>query len=170
MEKPDRLTPASQVKKGPPSLSDWQDFFSRFVIKILVDIYLNIVLGDLVMELSPTERDMIKLSAKDMSDIAAPLAVMTEKTSFGKKHGRSIIAMADSYESVITLLFWMRRVNRVARKHKPAKQRKQRPAAQGVVIPPKETNNAFTDGYNQRDSDGSGINGYEYPVFNPGAG
>lgn len=173
VEKPERLDPP-EAKSGPPSLGEWEDFFARFVIRILVDLYLMMVLGDeLLAELTPMEAKQIALSKEDMREIAAPLASLSNKSRFMKKHGRSIIATADSYESVITLMLWMRRVNRIAKKHRPKqpKPRKTRTVS-GVSVPTppvqEDSSYAFDDGYSGGEVSGTPINGFG--VFNPGAG
>lgn len=171
VEKPERLNPP-EAKSGPPSLDEWQDFFARFVIRLLVDAYLFLILGDFIDELSPAEANMIKLSKEDMHDIAAPLASMSNKSSFMRKRGRSIIAAADSYESIITLLMWMRRVNRVAKKHRKPKPPKTQTVS-GVAMPAQQPTqegspNAYDDGYSNGEVNGAPIAGFG--VFNPGAG
>lgn len=128
VEKPDKLSDPGEAKKGPPKLDEWQDFFGRVVIRALVNGYLAFQLGDLFDELSPMEIQQITLSKEDMREMAAPFATVANNSSFARKHGRSIIALADSYESILNLLFWMRRVNKISRKHggKPKQQKKQR--------------------------------------------
>jgi hypothetical protein len=165
VEKPERLS-EPEAKAGPPSLNEWQDFFGRFVIKLLVDAYLYLILGDLIDELTPQEAKQIQLSKEDMQDLAAPLASMSNKSRFMKKHGRTIIAAADSYESIITLLMWMRRVNRIAKRHRKMKQ------PQTMNVQPIRTedgvSNEVVDGHNPGQ-----VNGTEFPgfsVFNPGSG
>lgn len=76
-------------------------------------------------ELTSRERELVKLTKDELSDIAAPMATVAAKNKYARKHGRTVIAMADSYESVIDLLIWMRRVNRIAKKYKPAKTQQQ---------------------------------------------
>jgi hypothetical protein len=120
-ETPDRLNPP-EPKSGPPSVSDWQDFFARYVVKGVVNGYVAMRLSDVLDELSPHEMKQIMLSKEDMSEIAAPLATLSSKSSYMKKHGRFIIATADSFESLVNLGFWMRRVNKIAAKHRKAKQ------------------------------------------------
>jgi hypothetical protein len=165
VEKPERLS-EPEAKSGPPSLSEWQDFFGRFVIKLLVDGYLYLVLGDLLDELTPSEAKQIQLSKEDMQELAAPLASLSNKSRFMKKHGRGIIAAADSYESIFTLLMWMRRVNRIAKRHRKMKQ------PQTMTVQPINTQDGVSDevsnGYNSGQVNGADIPGFS--VFNPGSG
>lgn len=165
VEKPDRLSDPTEAKKGPPTLNEWQDFFSRFVVKLIIDAYLFFALGDLLDELTPMELQQIMLTKDDMKEMAAPFATMANRSSLAKKHGRTIIGFADSYESILNFLFWMRRVNRVAKKHggKPKRQPKQRANQrinQGV-------NNAGHDGTSSDESRPAPANGV---IFNPNFG
>lgn len=165
VEKPERLS-EPEAKSGPPSLSEWEDFFGRFVIRLLTEGYIYLVLGDLIDELTPTEAKQIMLTKEDMREIAAPLASMSNKSRFMKKHGRGIIAAADSYESVITILMWMRRVNRIAKRHRNMKQ------PQTMTMQPIRTQDGVTDEVPNGYPSGQ-VNGIEQPgfsVFNPGTG
>jgi hypothetical protein len=174
VEKPDKLSDSGQARSGPPDLSEWQDFFARFVIRLLVNGYLFVVLGDLIDELSPRELKQIYLSKEDMSEMAAPLASMAHKSKFARKHGRTIVAFADSYESILNMLIWMRRVNKIARKYKKARQDEQ--PVQGQVIV--EPTNVYSQGVNGngRNVDGSdsgendGVARPQFGVYNPGGG
>lgn len=170
MEKPEQLSDKTEPKSGPPSLSEWQDFFARFVIRLLVEGYLALVLGDVFDELSPQEADLIKLSKEDMARMGAPLATVANSSKFARKHGRTIIAFADTYESVLEIFFWMHRVNKIARKHKRARQPKNqtRVITPEQFYPPEGNPNVQPDGSNS-----SEVNGVERPVFdvwNPGSG
>lgn len=175
VEKPQRISNVD-AKAGAPSLDEWQDFFGRFVLKLLVDAYLYMVLGDLWEELTPAEADRIKLSPEDMKEIAAPLAEMSNKSSYMKKHGRTIIAAAESYESILTLLLWMNRVNRIARKHKKNnpnyKQRTRTVRARRTAAPQpqpeRNTPDAQHDGFDSGQVNGVGVNGLG--IYNPGSG
>ena len=165
VEKPDRVSSTGDVKTGPPTATEWQDFFGRFLIRLVVNGYISMVLGDLVDELSPAEAKLIYLSKEDMRNIAAPFASVAVKSPMAKKYGRTIIGLSDSYESVFELVLWMRRVNRIAKKHKKASQPQQRiqPQTQNVEI-----NDEVANGFDRGQVNGSdtGVIG----VFNPGGG
>jgi hypothetical protein len=182
--KPEKTAP-SEPKSGPPSLSEWQDFFGRIVVKLLVDFYLYIVLGDIMDDLTDNEMKSILLSEEDMKEVAAPLAELANKSAFMKKHGRLLVASADSFESVMTLVLWARRVNRVAKKHRPAKpskrqqqQMRQQQMMQMAAEQQRQAQQApTTNGYAHEDSNGfdsgagAGIDlGSQFGIFNPGAG
>jgi hypothetical protein len=168
VEKPDQLSEKTEPKKGPPDLKEWQDFFARIVVRILIEGYLALVLGDLFDELTPAEAAQLTLSKEDMSKIAVPLATTANSSSFMQKHGRTIITIGDSYESLLLLLLWMRRVNRIARKHgKTRRRRNQNRPVTGRVVRSEENNNAGFDVDSSGESGGAPINGF---VFNPGSG
>jgi hypothetical protein len=169
VEKPERLNPP-EAKSGPPSLDEWQDFFGRFVIRLLVDAYLMLVLGDLMDELTPTEAKQIMLSKEDMREIAAPLASISNKSSFMRKRGRSIISIADSYESILTLLFWMRRVNRIAKKHRPQKPAKTRTVRGNATPAPAPERNSSEEFDGRFDGEVNGTPVAGFGVYNPGSG
>lgn len=104
----------------PPSLDEWQDFIGRIVIRTLTDGYVTLMLRDYMEEMTPRELELINLSKEECHDIAAPFATLSTKSKFMRKHGRTIVAAADSYEAVIVLAMWMRRVNRISKKYRRA--------------------------------------------------
>jgi hypothetical protein len=161
-ETPDRLNPPTPAS-GPPTVSDWQDFFARYVIKGLVNAFVAMRLSDVLDELSPHELKQIMLSKEDMSEIAAPLASLSSKSSYMKKHGRFIIATADSFESLINLAFWMRRVNKIAAKHRKAKAPKQ--PTPGIANSGRTQSDAQHNGHDLRE--GEGGEQPRYAVYNP---
>lgn len=123
--KQSRKTPDDKANKGPsvgpPSAKEWQDFLSGTVLRIATELYLMAVLFRYIdeSELTSRERELIRLTKDDLADMAAPMATVASKNKLAKKHGRSVIALADSAESVVDLFIWIRRVNRIARKYKP---------------------------------------------------
>jgi hypothetical protein len=164
-EKPDKVS-TPEAKTGPPTLGDWQDFFGRIVIRALVNGYIALQLSDFIDELTPSESKAIFLSKEDMAELAAPLASLSAKSSFMKKHGRFIISTTDSYESLVTLFFWMRRVNRIASRHRKFHNPPQ--PVVGVAQPKKEKNDAQSNGHDRGSDE---VNGQpRIPVFNPGTG
>lgn len=169
VEKPERVS-STTPKSGPPTVDEWQDFFSRFVVKMLVDAYLSVMLGDFIDELTEAEANRIKLTPEDFKTIGSPLAEMANQSSYMKKHGRAVIAFSESSESILTLLFWMRSVNKVAKKHRKNNPRPARTMrARRINNPNQESQNAAQpDGH-----DYSQVNGSSVPsvgVFNPGGG
>lgn len=118
IEKPDKDRDTSEPKSGPPSLDDWQDFIGRFLIRGLTEAYVAANLADVYDELTPREIEQVSLSAEDLKETSAPLASLANKSKLARKHGRAIIATADSLESLVALAIWARRVKRIARKHR----------------------------------------------------
>lgn len=148
--------PAATTK--PPTVEEWQSFFGRIVIRGVTSGYLWLVLRDIEMELTPEERAYIALEPDELMELAAPFASMSVKSKFLSKHGRAIVSFADSYESFVGLWFWMRRVNKVAKKYrKPA-------PVQGYVVSEEEMRNG-TVGPN----DGN-VPQYPGQFFSPGSG
>jgi len=167
IEKPDRKA-KQDPKSGIPTLDEWQDFIGRFVLRGVTEGYLNLVLADFYDDLTPRERAMIALTKDDLKEMSAPLASLANKSKFMRTKGRSIIASADSAESVIALLMWMRRVNRIAKKYR--KNSTPRPA-QGQTIPGyimEEPNNG-NNGQNAQQGPEFGGPG-SFGVWNPGTG
>lgn len=122
---------AREAKSGVPSAAEWQDFIGGTVLRLLTEGYLHVVLFREIDEsdLSEREKELIRLDRDDLRDMAAPMAGFANKSKLARKHGRAIIAAGDSYESLIDLFIWMRRVNRIAKKY-----RKQKPTViQGAV-------------------------------------
>jgi hypothetical protein len=114
---PDKLVDKTEPKAGPPSVDEWQDFIGRIVLRTLLDGYVTLMLRD--CDLTPQEEKYIELSKSDLKEMAAPFASFANKNKTMRKHGRSIISAADSYEAIIGLSIWMRRVNKVAKRHRP---------------------------------------------------
>jgi hypothetical protein len=104
----------------PPTADEWTDFLGLTVFRLLTEGYLQLFLWRYVDEsdLSPREREMIHLSKEELCDMAAPLGTVASKNKLARKHGRTIIASAEAYESMIDMFFWMKRVGKIARKYR----------------------------------------------------
>lgn len=161
VENPDRAS-KPEAKAGPPSLDEWQDFIGRFAIRGITEAYLSFALSDIEDQLSPRERDQIRLTKEDLKEMAAPMASLAHKSKFARRKGRSIIAAADSMESVIAMVIWMRRVNKIAKKYRQPNQ--SGTPVQGYVVEGPENGNSGSNGQ-QGPGTGSG-----WGVFNPGSG
>jgi hypothetical protein len=165
IERPDKLKKGDKPPTGAPSLDEWQDFIGRIVLKSLTDLFLSVALGDIQDELTPKEWEMISLTKQDLKEMSAPIATLAHKSKFGRRRGRAIIAAADSSEAVLALVFWMRRVNKIASKYR--KQR--RPAQPTQTIPGYvEESNSGTSGENGEQGTWNGAAGFG--LFNPGTG
>lgn len=141
-EKPEILPDRKKTapKGGAPTLDEWQNFFSRIVVRFLTDGYIAYAFRG-INEDTMSERDLskLKLSTEERSKIAVPFAEYANKSPFARKHGRQVVAAVDSLESMATLAIWMGRVNRIARKYRPQKPQT-RKAAENVSPGPAESN------------------------------
>jgi hypothetical protein len=116
--KPDKVAARkTQAVSGVPSVAEWQDFIGRIVLRTLLDGYMTLMLRD--CDLTPQEEKYLELSKEDLKEMAAPFAGFANKNKVLRKHGRSIISAADSWEAIVSLSIWMRRVHRVSRRHRP---------------------------------------------------
>lgn len=111
-----------EAKSGPPKLSEWQDFFSRIVIKYGTDWYMNTMLRDIDPSvLQPSDLVQMHLSPDDRRKIARPFAELANKSKVAKKYGRTIVSSADSVESAMILMKWARTVSRIQKKYRVPK-------------------------------------------------
>jgi hypothetical protein len=133
---PEEKVRSHSVSTKPPSADEWTDFIGCTVFRLLSEGYLWLVLFRHIDEsdLTPREREKIKLTADDLRDIAAPFGTVASKNKHARKHGRTIIAASETYESVIDLFIWMKRVNRIARKYRRVTVVDQN-VTEGTVIP-----------------------------------
>jgi hypothetical protein len=118
-QKPQEPPPARDAKPGIPSLDEWMDFFSRIVIRVACDWYIEWAFrgvdGD---RLTDREIARIQLSDEERKRIAVPFAELSHKSRFMRKHGRAIVASGGLFDAFIALGTWTSRVNRIARKYK----------------------------------------------------
>lgn len=174
IEKPliDPEKPKRPVDTGVPDKDEWLDFFSRIVLKVGLELYTDFAFRGIDPEVvSENDLRRVKVSREERDIIARPFAEYSTKNKFLRKHGREIVAFADSLESLVTLGIWMRKVNRVAAKYRPKKQPRQNTA--NVRLKPERGFRHEHDGQNA----GPGANGSEPgpdviipTIFNPGSG
>lgn len=153
---PDRKRTAP--KSGAPTLDEWQNFFSRIVVRFLTDGYIAYAFRGIDENLL-SERDVqkLKMTKEERDRIAVPFAEYANKSPFARKHGRQVVAAVDSIESVATLAIWMGRVNRISRKYRP-----QKPQTRTT------TNKAANDvSARQAESNGTGPESGNVRIFNP---
>jgi hypothetical protein len=154
-EKPVKTTASS----APPKIDEWLDFFSRVVFRTFADFYVDFTFRGIDEDsVSATDVQRLKLSQEERNEIAAPLASYANKSKFMRKHGRMIIAGADSIDALIILGMWMARVNRIASKYRPAKGKK---VKQNGTVPPGETS---------QNGSGEYVPDERIRIFNPGTG
>jgi hypothetical protein len=159
---PPKIADKSEAaKSGPPTLVEWQNFFARFVIRVITEAWLFLMLGNIIDQLTPNELERITLAPEQMANMAAPMAEVANKTGFMRKHGRLMVGAADAAEAGLDLTLWMVRVARIARKYRPVKptRNSHQPQQPG----------AHTHGDDGR-SNGApqGVN--SVALFNPGSG
>jgi hypothetical protein len=148
--------PKDKAKAGPPTLAEWQDFFARIVFLTIAEWYVSWCFRGVAEDVIDDE-DLAKLtlSKEDRAQIAAPFAELANKSSIARKHGRQLIAFADSIEAMVIVGMWVSKVNRTARKYKPQKEKR---ARMGQAAPPA---NGAGPGY---------IPDENVRVYNPGTG
>jgi hypothetical protein len=104
---------------GIPKIDEWMHFFSKVIIRLATDFYIDHAFRDIDEdELSDREIDRIHLDDVERDRMARPFAEYSNKSKFMRKHGRMIIASADSVDSVIQMGMWFSRVNRIAARHR----------------------------------------------------
>lgn len=152
-----------KAESKPPNVDEWQDFFARIVLKSLLEGYTAWLFRDFEEEISPAEWARIKIPKEDILAMAAPFATLANKSAFAGKHGRTIIAATDSYEAIIALGIWMRRVNKIAAKHRKEK-------APVVNLVGKGNANGGPDRSNEQPRPGNDDGPTGIRVVNPGSG
>lgn len=128
--KPDR------ARAGPPTLDEWQDFFSRIVLLTLAEWYVSFAFRGVPDDLvSDEDLARCQLSKEDRQAISIPFAEFANKSEIARKRGRQVIALMESMEAVLILGLYMNRVNKIARKYRPQKAKRGRNVDQGQVPP-----------------------------------
>jgi len=109
-----------EPKTGPPSLDEWQKFFGRIVLKTACNFYIDYAFRG-IDEDSLSDREIARLAMTDDERklVSTPLAELSNKSKFMRKHGRTIVASGDAFQAFVILGAWMSRVNRIASKHRP---------------------------------------------------
>jgi hypothetical protein len=166
-----------RAKSGPPTVAEWQDFIGRTVLRFLVEGYLTLVLRDIDHLLTDREREQVRLSRDDLKEIAAPMAELANKSPAMRKRGRLLVASGDSVEAVWTLVFWMRRVNRIAKRHRIEARQQQQTNVRHMQPPtnPNMPNERVNGSGTIRTDQGQGPgtapgDGFGGPIYNPGTG
>ena len=119
-QKVEEPPPARDAKPGIPTLDEWLDFFSRIVLRVACDWYIEYAFRGIdENSLSDRDIDRIQMSDEERKRISVPLAELSHKSKFMRKHGRTIVASGGAFDAIIALGAWTRRVNRIARRYKP---------------------------------------------------
>lgn len=114
--------PPRDAKTGPPNLDEWVNFFSRVVLRVATEWYINLAFRGVDEELlTDREAERLAMTDEERQMIAVPFAEMSNKSKFMRKHGRMIVASGDAFNALVVLGAWASRVNRIAAKYKPKK-------------------------------------------------
>lgn len=146
----------------PPTASEWQEWFSKVLIRAGTNWWLSHAFEGIDENLlSDREVARLNLSDQECDSIAKPFAELANKLKITRKYGRTLIATTSSFDSLITLGQWFSRVNRIARKYR----RQQDATVQGEVI-------SEHSRPNPPPASGSNGNGEArgYSLYNPGTG
>lgn len=109
-----------EAKTGPPSLDEWTGFFGRVVLRVATEYYISFAFRGIDEELlTEHELDRLAMSDDERQLIAVPLAEISNKSKFMRKHGRMIVASGDAFNAMVVFGMWMARVNRIAAKYRP---------------------------------------------------
>jgi hypothetical protein len=108
------------AKSTPPSIGEWEGFFSRVCLKLVTEYYINWAFRGIDEDvLSERELDRLAMTDDERQLISTPLAEISNKSKFMRKHGRMIVASGDALNAFVVLGMWMSRVNRIAAKYRP---------------------------------------------------
>ena len=119
------------AKAGPPTLDEWQNFFSRVVLRLVTEWYLSYAFRGVDEDtLTDKELDRLAMTDDERQLISVPIAELSHKSKIMRKHGRMIVASGDALNSLVVMAAWASRVNRIAAKHRP-KQPKARTVING---------------------------------------
>jgi hypothetical protein len=124
-KKDDSGSGARDAKSGPPSLDEWANFFGKIVLRVACNWYIQYAFRGIDEDML-TDREVERLAMTDEERklISTPLAELSNKSKFMRKHGRTIVASGDAFNAMVVLGAWMSRVNRIAAKYKPRDPRK----------------------------------------------
>lgn len=113
--------PPRDAKAGIPSIDEWMDFWSRIVLRVACDWYIQWAFrGVDENSLNDREIDRLQMTDEERRRIAVPFAEISHKSKFMRKHGRAIVASGGVFDAIVALGVWTSRVNRIARRHKPS--------------------------------------------------
>lgn len=117
-------SPPRSAKAGPPSLDEWVNFFSRVVLRLVTEYYLNYAFRGIDEDaLTEREVDRLALSDEERQMIVVPFAELSHKSKIMRRHGRTIVASGDAFNAVVVFGAWVSRVNRIAAKYRPKEPR-----------------------------------------------
>jgi hypothetical protein len=151
-----------EPKGTAPNADEWLDFFSRIVIRFITEWYADFAFRGIDEDIvSDRDAERLLLTEEERDVIARPFAEYANKNPFMKKHGREIVAFADSFESIVILGRWFSRVNRIAAKYRPRKSKP--PTVRGKAEYNGHSGQSAASANGTQASNGSG-----FVVYNPG--
>jgi hypothetical protein len=169
-----------EAKSGIPNIDEWMYFFSKVVLRLSTDFYIDHAFRGIDEEqLTEREVEKIKLTDTERNRMARPFAEYANKAKFTRKHGRVIIASADSIDAILQMGMWFSRVNRIAAKYKgtrSVKTSRPQPVRASPVFRPEPKLPDFDDRSDDVSSRQSAPHGDGWrpdiagPVFNPAGG
>lgn len=119
-QKAEEPPPPREAKAGIPTLDEWMDFWSRIVLRVACDWYIEWAFrGVDESVLSDREIQRVQMTDAERQRIAVPIAELSHKSKLMRKHGRAIVASGGVFDAIVALGTWTSRVNRIARKYKP---------------------------------------------------
>ena len=125
--------PVRDAKASIPSIDEWMDFFSRIVLRVACDWYIEWAFRGVDENLlTDREIDRVQMSEEERKRIATPFAEFSHKSKFMRRHGRTIVASGGMFDAIVAIGTWTNRVNRIARRHKTT-------TVQGKVVPNERT-------------------------------
>jgi hypothetical protein len=108
-----------KAKAGPPRVDQWQDFFSRVVIRTVTNFYIDAAFRGIDEDLlSDREIEAIRMTEEERDRLARPFAEFANKSKIMRRYGRLVISSGGMVDSFIALGMWVRRVSRISRKYK----------------------------------------------------
>lgn len=154
--------PPRDAKPGIPSLDEWLDFFSRIVLRVMCDWYIEWAFRGVDENiLTDREVDRIQMSDAERQRISVPLAELSHKSKFMRRHGRTIVASGGAFDAIVALGTWTRRVNRISRRHKPR-------TVQGKIVHERtRSGQPASDGAANAGANGGTVPG-GFTIINPG--
>jgi hypothetical protein len=153
----------------PPTLDEWTNFFGRVVLRVTCDWYLSYAFRGIDEDsLSDREIERLAMTDDERKMISVPLAELSNKSKFMRKHGRAIVASGDSFNALIVMGAWMSRVNRIANKYRPKVTKGRMNGGNPNGSSGQGTSQATGNQYTEGTGNGRIPNGY--PIYRPGSG
>jgi hypothetical protein len=156
---------ARDASSKPPTLDEWTRFFGNVLLKTACNFYLDFAFRGIDEDaLSEREIERLELTDDERKLISTPLAELSNKSKFMRRHGRTIVAGGDALNAFVVLGAWMSRVNRIANKYRPKQPRIRVNGMNGNGSNGQNTATPYTEG------SGNGRIPNGYPVYRSSGG